>query len=148
EQPRPEPPNPTERWLLRLLLLHEELIEWAASHLQTEWLQHPAVRQIISRRIAVHNKQTWHGLARLLDEEVSQEIRDLITEAATEGRPIPNPAQQLADITLRLRNQFLDQLLAALLQKASQPQTAEPERLDLLRQQQEVRARKREPLPR
>jgi hypothetical protein len=98
--------------------------------------------------MTLHNEQAWHGLAALLDEDLSPEARDLITEAATEGRPIPNPAQQLTDITLRLRNQFLDQQLAALLQKASQPQTAEPERLDLLRQQQEVRARKREPLAR
>jgi DNA primase len=148
EQQGPEPPNPTERWLLKLLFLEEELVEWAAAHLRTEWLQHPAVRQIISRRIAIHNEQTWHGLAGFLDEDMSQENRDLITEAATEGRPIPNPARQLTDITLRLRNQFLDQHLAALLQKASQPQTAEPERLELLRQQQEVRARKREPLAR
>lgn len=148
EQPRPEPPNPAERWLLKLLFLHEELIEWAAAHLRSEWLQHPGVRQIASRRMTLHNEQAWHGLAALLDEDLSPEARDLITEAATEGRPIPNPAQQLTDITLRLRNQFLDQQLAALLQKASQPQTAEPERLDLLRQQQEVRARKREPLAR
>jgi hypothetical protein len=87
-------------------------------------------------------------LAGFLDEDMNQETRDLITEAATEGRPIPNPALQLADITLRLRNQFLDQQLASLLQRASQPQTAEPERLELLRQQQELRARKREPLAR
>ena len=148
ELAKPEPPNPTERWLLKLLFLCEELVDWAAAHLKTEWLQHPAVRQIVSRRIAVHHQQTWHGLAAFLDEDMNQEIRDLITEAATEGRPIPNPAQQLADISLRLRNQFFDQQLAALLQKASQPQTADPERLELLRQQQEVRARKREPLGR
>jgi DNA primase len=148
EQPRSEPPNPTERWLLKLLFMNEDLVDWAAAHLEPDWLQHPAVKQIVSRRIAMHNAQAWHGLAAFLDEDMSQEIRDLITDAASEGRPIPNPAQQLADITLRLRNQFLDQQLAALLQKASQPQTAEPERLELLRQQQEVRARKREPLAR
>jgi DNA primase len=148
EQPRSEPPNPTERWLLKLLFVNEDLLDWAAAHLRTDWLQHTGVKQIVARRIMVHNEQTWHGLAAFLDEDMSQESRDLITEAAAEGRPIPNPAQQLIDITLRLRNQFLDQQLATLLQKASQPQTAEPEKLELLRQQQEVRARKRAPLAR
>jgi DNA primase len=146
QEAAPEPPNSTEAWLLKLLFLHEELVSWAAARLQPDWLHHPAVREIVSRRIAAHNEQTWHGLAAFLDGEMPEPMRNLITEAATEGRPIPNPAQQVADIALRLRNQFLDQQLSALLQRASQPQVDEPERLELLRQQQDLRARKREPL--
>jgi hypothetical protein len=74
------------------------------------------------------------------------EMRSLITEAATQDRPIPNPPQQLADVVLRLRNQFIDRQLAALSHRASQPETSDPERLDFLRQQQELRVLKRQPV--
>jgi hypothetical protein len=59
---------------------------------------------------------------------------------------MPNPVQQLADVVLRLRNQFLDQQSAALMQKANQPETDDAVRLDLLRQQQHLRSLKRQPL--
>jgi len=73
-------------------------------------------------------------------------MQNLITETTADERPIPNPDQQLSDIALRLRNQFLDRQIAVLLQRANQPETAEDERLDLLRQQQELRRLKRQPL--
>jgi hypothetical protein len=59
---------------------------------------------------------------------------------------VPNPKQQLADIALRLRNQFIDRQVAASMQKANQAETTESEKMDLLRQQQELRAAKRQPL--
>jgi len=62
------------------------------------------------------------------------------------SKPMPNPAQQLADVALRLRNQFLDQQSAVLMQRANQPELDDTLRLDLLRQQQEIRALKRQPL--
>jgi hypothetical protein len=69
-----------------------------------------------------------------------------VTEAATQERPLPNPAQQLADLALRLRNQSIDRELAALMQRANQPETGEAERLELLHHQQDLRVRKRQPL--
>jgi hypothetical protein len=41
-----------------------------------------------------------------------------------------------------LRNQFLDRQIAALTQKASQPELADEERVALLRDQQELRRQK------
>ena len=73
-------------------------------------------------------------------------MQSLITEATAEPRPIPNPSQQLADVALRLRNQFIDRQLAALMQRANQPEISEAERHDLLRQQQELRRLKRQPM--
>ena len=109
-------------------------------------MQHPLVKQIISRRLAAHSHETWQGLPDFLAECESPELQSLITEATADERPIPNPAQQLSDVALRLRNQFLDRRLAALLQRANLPETSETERLDLLRQQQELRLLKRQPL--
>jgi hypothetical protein len=127
-------------------LLHEELVEWAALHLDPEWVQHPPAKQVISRRLAAHSHQSWKGLANFLAECDSPDLQNLITEATANERPIPNPSQQLSDVVLRLRNQFLDRRLAALLQRANQPEVSETERFDLLRQQQELRLLKRRPL--
>jgi len=143
---QPALPSTHEYWLLKLLLQHEELVEWAVLHLDPEWLQHPLAKQIASRRLAAHSQETWRGLANFLDECERPDLQNLITEATAAERPIPNPAQQLSDVVLRLRNQFLDRRLAALLQRANQPEVSEPQRLDLLRQQQEVRLLKRQPL--
>lgn len=151
EEPAPPlrelpPASPTEQWLLKLVLRHEDLLGWAAEHLDPGWVQHPLVREIVSRLLASHARVTWSGLAGFVDECEIAELRNLITEAATDGRPIPNPGQQLCDLAMRLRNQFLDRQIAALLQRANQPETAEADRLDILRQQQEMRQLKRVPL--
>jgi len=69
-----------------------------------------------------------------------------VTEAATEDRKLPNPETQLADVAVKLRNQFLDRQIAALTQQASRPEIADADRNDLLRQQQKLREQKRAPL--
>jgi hypothetical protein len=73
-------------------------------------------------------------------------MQNLLTRAVADDRVLPNPAQQLADVTLRLRNQFLDRELAALLHRASQPETSSADQLALLRQRQQLQEQKRQPL--
>ena len=63
-----------------------------------------------------------------------------------EERKIPNPETQLADVVLKLRNQFFDRQIATLTQKISQPQTGNDERLALLREQMKLKEQKRLPL--
>ena len=63
-----------------------------------------------------------------------------------EDRKIPNPETQLADMTLKLRNQFLDRQIGALTQKISQPQIADDEKVALLREQMQLKELKRAPL--
>ncbi|HEU5123707.1 MAG TPA: DNA primase [Verrucomicrobiae bacterium] len=147
-EPEVEMPRPSahEFWLLKLLFLHEELVDWAAAQIDLNWIQHSLVRQILSKRFEAATQQCWLSLAAFLDACEMPEMRSLITEAATQDRPIPNPPQQLADVVLRLRNQFIDRQLAALSHRASQPETSDPERLDFLRQQQELRVLKRQPV--
>jgi hypothetical protein len=106
----------------------------------------PTARQIVSQRLAAHRQGTWTSLAAFLEECATPEIQSLITELTTDERALPNPAQQLADVALRLRNQFLDRQLAALIHQANQLETPEPQRLELLRQQQALRSLKRRPL--
>jgi DNA primase len=146
ETPPLQPPSTHEHWLLKLVLRHEDLVGWTALHLDPEWVRHPLVQQVISRRLAAHSDGTWHDLAGFLGDCEAPELQNLITEATADERPLPNPEQQLKDVVLRLRNQFLDRQLAALLQRTNQPETSEAERLELLHQQQALRQRKREPL--
>jgi len=70
-------------------------------------------------------------------------MRSLVTEAVAEDRKIPNPETQLADVILKLRNQFLDRQIAALTQKASQSEISDAEKIESLRQQQKLREQKR-----
>ena len=142
------PPRPSthEYWLLKLLLSHDDLVAWAAAHLDPGWVQDALVRQVVSQRLAAHAQQTWNSVAAFLDECEVPHMRTLVTEAIAEPRPIPNPSQQLSDVALRLRNQFLDRQLAALMQRANQPECSDAQRLDLLQQQQELRRLKREPI--
>jgi hypothetical protein len=54
--------------------------------------------------------------------------------------------QQLSDVALRLRNQFIDRQMAVLMQRAHQPDASEADREAMLLQQQELRLLKRQPL--
>ena len=143
ESPRP---STHEFWLLKLLLLHDELVSWATLHLDASWILHLLTRQIVEQRLAAQTNESWKNLAAFLDGCETPEMRSLVTEAVAEDRPIPNPEQQLADVALRLRNQFLDRQIAACVQRAGLPEISEAGKVELLRQQQKLREQKRTPL--
>jgi DNA primase len=145
-EPEAAPPSPLELHLLKLLLLHDELVATAALNLDANWISHPQIRQLVDLRLAAQEHETWHSLAEFLDSCESAEQRSLITEAVTADRKIPNPEIQLADMTLKLRNQFLDRQIGALTQTASQPQAGEVEKTEALLEREKLRAQKRSPL--
>lgn len=142
----PERPHTNEFWLLKLLLLNDDLAEWTAAHLEPAWIQHAASRGIVEQRLRAHQDGSWTNLAALLGECESPEMRSLITEAVAEDRAIPHPAQQLADVTLWLRNRFYDAQLAAITHRATQPDAPDADRVTLLQQRQRLRELKRQPL--
>jgi DNA primase len=141
-----QPPGPQEYWLIKLLLANDELVPWAAAHLRPEWVQHPLARSIVEQRIEAHTRQIWTSLGAFVAELATPEMRNLVTEAVTEARPIPNPAQQLSDVALRLRNQTLDREIASLMLQANQPEATDEQRLGLIRRQGQIRAAKRLPI--
>jgi DNA primase len=145
-------PSPQEIWLLKLLLLSDDHLDWVASRLRLEWLQHPALRKTIERRLQTHTAGEWHGIAALLSELNDGAAKSLVTEAASDPNPIKNAeevlkgnAQKKGLITI-LREKYIEQQLAVLTQRLVVPETSEAERLDLLRQQQELRQLKRQPV--
>ena len=97
------PPNPQEHWLLRLLLADDDAAPWLAAHLNLEWIPHPHVREIISRRLAAEASGQWRGLAAFLHECATPALQQLICETSAETRTIPNHAQQLSEVVERLR---------------------------------------------
>ena len=141
-------PRPTthELWLLKLVLRHDEGLAWLVAHLDTEWIQHPLVKDITARRMNAHRENTWRNIGAFLDDYESSQARSLITECISDKHPLPNPDQQLADITLRLRNQFADQQIALLMHHVNQPETSEAQKIELQLQREEWRTYKRQPL--
>jgi hypothetical protein len=92
--------------------------------------------------MAAQMEGRWQSLAAFLDECESPQARSLVTEIVAEDRKIPNPELQLADVILKLRNQFLDKEITAMTQRVSQTQAND----GLLRELQTLKAQKRTPL--
>jgi DNA primase len=139
-------PAPHEFHLLKLLMMHDELAGWAAVHLDPDWISHPLARQIIELRLAAQEQETWRNLTAFLDGCDSAEQRSLVTEAVAEERKLPNPEQQLADVILKLRNQFFDRQIAVLAQKISALAKDDPSEIERLREQLKLKEQKRAPL--
>jgi DNA primase len=139
-------PSTQEFWLLKLLLLDDDLPAWAAAHLDLSWVQHPVVRQVVGERLMAQPDGHWLSTAALLAEVEDAASRSLVTEAVSEQREIPNRAQQVADIVKRLRDQFIDHQLFELAQRLNRPDLPDAERNELFKCQQALRQSKQEPL--
>ncbi len=160
EPEMPYRPSPEEFLLLKLVLQNDDLVAWAALHLDVIWISHPLTRQVVARRLAAQTNETWKSLTAFLDECEMPEMRNLITqvligelvERTSDGtrltlRKQPDRSdRQLPDVVLKMRNQFLDGQIAALTQKTSQPGVPDAEKIEFLRQQQKLREQKRAPL--
>jgi DNA primase len=157
DAPRP-PVTPKEFCLLKFILETDEQVDWIAAHLDAQWIPSPQVRQIVSQRLALHSSGSWQGTTTFLSSLAEESLQQLVTEALT--RPLvmnvdgirvprqtalPNPTDQVQSIVRELRNDFIDTQIAAMRTRMAQPTTTEAERLDLLRQQQEIRNSKRQP---
>lgn len=139
-------PGPADFWLLRLLLLDDDLVPWAAAHIRPEWIQHAGVRQIVQYRFKAALDGTWRGVAALLGEFPDTSLQQLITEAVSETRSLNNRAEQIKQIALRLRDQSIKNELAVLTARLGSPALSEEERQAILRRQQELRSQKKQPL--
>ncbi len=145
-EPEVSAASPQEGWLMKLVLLDEEAAETFRVHGKQAWIQHPVVREILEKRISDPVRQNWQGVAAFLAEFPGEDMVRFISEAVTEERPIPNPAQQVQDLLVRLRNQALDRELAQLSLIMERPETADEARVEALRQMQLIRQAKRRPL--
>lgn len=139
-------PGHHEFWLLRIVLGHDELVDWARTHLHLDWVQNILVRSILEKRFARDESGRASEATTILGLLEDPRAQSLVTEALVEDRPIPKPELQLADLVTRLRNESIDKELAAVSQALGAPGIAEQETHRLVREQVELRASKRIPL--
>ncbi|MGC3958950.1 MAG: DNA primase [Verrucomicrobiota bacterium] len=139
-------PSMIEGWLMKLALRHDPGMEWLTAHLDPTWVQHPQVRDVITRRVQTHKDSSWSSMGAFLDGFESSAVRSLITESISDEREIPNPDQQLTDVVLRIRNQYVDQQMAAITKQLSQPGLSDAQNVELLQHLQQWRQYKKQPL--
>jgi DNA primase len=107
-------PTPVEFWLLKLALIDRDSTEWLEAHLDLDWVAHPVVREILQQHFALAAGSPDAGMPELLGALNADAFKRLATEAVTDGRTIPDPAKQLRDIVLRLRNRFIERRLGGI----------------------------------
>jgi len=141
-QAMPERPGVNELWLLKYVFLSSELQNFAAVHLEPDWVPNPAVQRIL----AMHFQEGGDVVGLLGRFEGDPFAQSLITEAATEQREIPEPERQLADVIRRLRDAWLERQIALRNGRLADPTLDDDERLTLLSELQALRLRKRSAL--
>jgi hypothetical protein len=144
EQPAP---SAQEVQLLKLLLGGDEHVATVSAHLCLDWIAHPTVRVIVEQRLRLQAEGRWQSVAAFLGEFGEESpARTLVGRCLTEERPIPNPARQMTDILVGLRNQAISRQAAELLRQLGNPELDDNRRIELLRRQQELLQAKRRPL--
>lgn len=141
-------PRTHEFWLLRVLLGHESLIEEALTHLDLDWVEHPAVRRLLACRFAHFTAGDSPTLPLLLAEVNDEVATRLATEAASQEVPAEEAAQILMDAIRWLRNQSINHELARLTRRISDPATSPDERVRAIQRQLELRQARMAPLHR
>lgn len=142
---KPARPGQQEFWLLKLLLLDPHFVHWTRKQLDSQWIQHRGVRRLIEALIKAGESGSVDAAA-LVGNLADENDRSLASEALAESRTIPNRAQQLADVVRRLRDQHIDRELLRISQALAQPNLGKDEGAEMLRCQQSLRERKRQPL--
>ena len=160
-EPETETPRPSvqEFTFIKFLLESDDSVEWLSLNVNPDWIPSQNARTIFVQRKNLHESKSWKGIHEFIAEFDDLAVRSFITECLTrplvsnvDGSKItrkvelPNPKTQLINVATTFRNQFLDRQIAASIQRASQPETSETDRMELLRQQQELRQQKRAPL--
>ena len=142
----PTRPQPNDVWLIKYLCqADEELLDWTMHHLDPQWIQHPVTRKILQARLhQAGGDMTMTALLTGLGEDAF--ARQLVTEAASEQRPIANVPTQLADVTRRFRDQWIDRQIVLLGSRLSDPALPHEAQIHAMREQQQLRALKRQPL--
>jgi DNA primase len=147
-------PNPSvqEAGLLRLLLENDSLIEWAIAHLDLQWLTHPIVREIITKRFALEESNSWPGMVQWVSELENAAWRNLITRLLVENRPLPNPEAWLigsptrGGVVKNLRDVNIDRELSVLNQRLVAGGLDDAATLELLKQKARLNKLKQQPL--
>jgi DNA primase len=137
------PPSAQELQLLKILLAHDDLMHIASEHLQLDWIVHPVVQRIITRKLSDAPPSSTAMLASLHDDPASQ---SLLTEVLADEHAVPEPEKQIVDVLKHLRDDALTRELEQLRRSLAHPEITDEQRLQMLQRQQAIRLQKQRPL--
>ncbi len=140
------PPTPREMQLLKLLLFSGDHRPVAAAHLDTNWLINSAVKRVVQRCFKDMEAVSPQGAALLSEFHDDPAAQGLIGTILADPHRIPEPEKQMVDVLTHLRNDFLNAELQRLTRELTHPDVLDEKRLQLLQQQQELRAQRQKPL--
>lgn len=141
------PPSPAELWIVKIAMLHDDILEWLAAHLDFAWIQDDRVRELLELRLHQNEDGTWSSPPQVLRHlDHNPHAQDLLTEVTTEARAIKEPLKVLTDSLLRLRNQSIDREIAGIANERGAPDIS-PERFaQLTRRHFELHQARAKPL--
>ena len=139
-------PTPQEFWILKMLLLHDELLELAKQTFALDWIENETVREIIRFRLTPSPEGSWYQPTALLDLVATAGARGLITEALVEDRSSSNVEALFKDTAVRLRNQRIDQEIATLRTQRAEPTLTREEAIQIDAELKSLRDGKHQPL--
>ena len=144
-------PPQSELWLLRFLLETDEYVPWIGAHLEVEWLTHPAVKEIVARRLEAQATGAWTALAPWLSELNNLQWQNLITEILADNRSNPTEnnlkgAIGRDGIIKLFRDRYIDRRLASITQVLSSSDLKEEDQIELSTQMSQLRQLKKQPL--
>lgn len=139
-------PSEIEFWLLRVVLLDEDLVEWTLGHLDLAWVEHPVVRRVLEAWFQAFERGAQTSVASLVTALDDPAAAELITEAVTLAGPLEERFRILMDTVRRVRDRWLDREIAELTRRVSHPATPPAERAAALQRQMELRRLKSTPL--
>ena len=153
------PPHPVEMWLLRLLLETDEFTDWIAQHLDTKWVSHRTVREIIEGRLQAHARGSWPGVASWLSASDNSNWQLLATQVLAASIPIANAEEMLKgkpEVKLhgvdsrgnvqKVRDKYIDEQLAILRQRVHRHDLSDQERHAAITLGNQLRTLKGQPL--
>lgn len=159
EAEAPSRPTAEEFTFIKLLLENDGQVGWASKMMNPAWIPSMSAREVFDKRLLLEDTNSWTSVNDFLAEHCNPVMQSFVTEcltrplvANTDGSKmprkteLPNPEVQFADVTLKLRNQFLDQQIAELTQKISSPETDDGQKVEFLHEQQRLKQFKRSPL--
>jgi DNA primase len=152
--------------LLHLLFKEDDLVEWAAAHLDPAWIGNPTVRRIVTERFSAFGAGTWQGVPSFLDALADAESQGLIARAIAasyvEGmaarrlekesrdhfrdRALQDPTVDMKGLVTGLRNEHLTLEISRLDAQMALLEACSPEQEAMIRKREILKARRKAPL--
>lgn len=116
-----ERPPEVEMRLLQLVMCHDEDAPAWLAQMDLAWVNSEPVRRLLALRRVAGERGEWHGVGALLTTLEEESLRNLLSEALLDVRPMNRPAVEVRDALQHLRNQYLARRVKALQAQLSQP---------------------------